>query len=294
MTKTYTKAIEPILLSITSLHQLIITFRVHNTRSMILFYLLGVKLSTQPFHLPDILFISLSFIFSYAFASILNFHRDRLIDALNQRSVPAIFKSLSSGELQYLSIGTVMCALILMLPTQSPLYNLVAITFHLILSYAYSHPLFPLSFHPLGKSVSMWAGYLLIPGLIGLGSNPSFTQLHIIFWISFYYASWQLFNDIKDIKGDKKFGKNTLAVILGARKLTALSLLIGLLSLHFFHGLMQFPNTLFSKFLTLNYLILLTFQIIVIFYPSFIHQKNNRQFAGYLLLTSLLLLILSI
>lgn len=277
-----------------SQYQLMKTFRVHNTRSMILFFLLGLRISHRPIISSDIILISLSLICSYAFASILNFCRDRQIDAANHRRAPAGIASLQGKDLRRLLIGVAGIALFPTTLTRSPVLYAAGISAHLVLGYTYSHPSRPFSFHPLGKSISMWIGYLLLPAIMGLGLGFNITQLLTIMWISLYYASWQLFNDIKDVSGDRKFGKHTLAVILGTRKLTLVSLCISTISLYHLFRLSLYPPTTITKILSLNYLLLCSFQLLSLTMPDFITHKKNRQLAGYLLLLSLILLLFSV
>jgi 4-hydroxybenzoate polyprenyltransferase len=283
-----------ILGSITTLHQWLKAFRVYNTRIIILFYLLGLKLSGQPIIAIDTIIMIFSFMLSYAFASIANYALDREIDIQNKRNVPLVLKDLTFENQKVLSLSLVALALLLPLLTRQPLFNLIGIGLHLLLGYWYSHPSRPISFHPLGKALFMAFAYLLFPGLVGLGSHLTINHLTSLGFITIYYAAWQLFNDVKDIEGDRRFGKRTLAVVLGIRKLTVVSTLVSLPSLFYLLTFTSVSSRMAAAWLNIIYLILVLTQLATIVAPAFMINRQTQKIAGYLLLFSMVLLILAL
>ena len=269
-------------------------FRVHNARSPILFYFLGFRLSSQSVVTPDLILIPLSFISGYAYASILNFLCDRDIDQLNQRRLPLPLISLNNSPLYHLAYATAGTSLFIAMFTKHPMLNVFYLSLMLLLGYLYSRPQKPWSFHPLGKFLIMSLSYLFLPGIMGLGNHFSTASLTIIIYVSLYYASWQLFNDVKDIRGDRLRGKLTLAVVLGSRKLAQLSLAISFISAAFLL-LQLYSRQIESLFLlTAFYAVLFVLQLNLVLKPSLVSHPTHRALSGYLLLGSLILLIVSV
>ena len=219
---------------IRALHSTLLIFRVYNTRSMILFYLVGVSLGDGIRLSRDLFLVPLIFLCTYSFASILNFQADQEIDRINKRTNPFLNKQVNTyfdrSALFILPAG----AIALSLYTNSWLSTFLGSVFLLVLSYGYSHSSLRWSHHPLLKIIAMALNYAIVPALIGLGmQNVTIRTFIILVSLSVFYTSWLLYSDMKDIRGDQKFNKRTFAVLLGKKKLATWCWGIGLMSFLF-------------------------------------------------------------
>lgn len=266
--------------------------RVFNTRSMVLFYALGRAIGGS-LQLDKSFVIAVGiFITTYAFSSALNFSYDKKVDKLNKRDNPLIKDKqilLISRSVLFLSP---FFALVFALVGAKQLDIFTAIIL-LFLGILYSHPAIRLSYHPFGKLFSMALNYSIIPALYGFsqGREP-YENVFVLLAICLFYVSWIPYSDIKDIGGDKKAGKRTLAVVLGVRGVILFSIvgtLIALVSLYLIHSFGAYVQgiiiTVFISFLAL--------EVYAYFRPSILLEQKYREIGGYAMLLFLVVLVFS-
>lgn len=268
--------------------KIISSFRIYNTRSMILFYLLGLKLSNSLNLNQDTFKISLALIFSYAFASLINYREDVKIDNENKKYNPFIENKYLKNEISLFTILFILFSLILCITT-GKVFNFFGIGLILFLGYAYSKPPLKFSHNPLAKILSMSLTYVYIPSFMGITSgNSEKSSIIFILILGTIYASWLPYGDIKDIRGDQKYKKSTLAILLGVKKLTAVCFLLSLTCISF---LFFQQNYLKFKFPPLVMMIILIIQLFFIFKPYSVSGKIFSKIGGYFLIGLLLLFI---
>lgn len=266
--------------------------RVYNTRSMILFYLLGRALVHNLVFDKELIFMPIIFILAYAYASILNFEHDYEIDAYNKKnSNPFIGHTITYKTLRLVYICLISCAILFSLLTKNPLLTSITISTFFLLSYIYSAPRFRVSFHPLGKIAVMITFYIAIPTVIGLNGILTSDILKIVLPLSLYYSSFLLYSDIKDREGDKKYGKRTLAVVLGIQPILWFSAVLGICSAIMLLLVLNLSGYLyiFARVLIFTPALL---QIIAARNPTLVLTQKYAPLTGYLLIAIVIFLIL--
>ncbi len=267
--------------------------RVYNTRSMILFYLLGRRLGGKLIFDYDLLVVVIIFIIVYAHASIINFIYDRDIDRKNKKYNPIQNSSVNSKVLSGLSRFAPAAGIVICFFATDKIAALAGCLILFVLSYLYSHPRWRWSHNPWGKLGIMTVFYLVVPAAMGLGKiNPA--SLMIVLPLIVYYASFFLYSDITDIEGDRFFGKRTFAVVLGVRRLLWVSTLLGTVA-----AIYLCTQTLDSRLVGGRYSILILLMIIspalmqfaVALWPKIADYKLCRVAVGYLLIFVLLFFI---
>ncbi len=129
--------------------------------------------------------------------------------------------------------------------------------------------------------------YLVIPSVIGLNAKLSIQHFTVVLPLFIYYGSFLLYSDIKDMKGDEKYGKRTIAVVLGLHKLLWLSASLGVSgSIVLAFILIQImPDIHLFAFVVCIPAIL---QIYVAVNPHIVLDKRYASIIGYLLMTLLI------
>ncbi len=266
------------------------SLRIYNTRPMILFYLIGLKASHQDIFTFNSLKVWIVFILAYASASLINFLQDTLIDEKNKKYNPTD----RNANVKYIKIMAVILSIVA-LGISMTADNSVAITLTtgilLLLGLAYSLPPIRLSYHPLGKLVSMSLAYAFLPALAGINfdyHNESFYQLMML---CLFYSSFIPYSDVKDIEGDGHYGKRTLAVLLGPQKLSIMCLVASTSAAVLIA--LQIPQFSLSIALILIGLVALTLiQLLSIFKKKLIQERQLHHISGFILLGILILFLI--
>lgn len=267
-------------------------FRVFNTRSMILFYLVGLKLSEIPLFTSETAIVVVIFVLTYAYASIINFLEDKEIDKRNQKTNPFMQSTPFTKRLLGIAYVCAFFSILLSMFSSNKLVNIAGTLAILGLGYIYSKPPLKLSFHPLGKLLSMGLTYAYVPAFMGLMTGPGSNHSPILlFLLCSLHVSWLPYSDIKDMVGDKEYGKRTLAIHLGLKKLLlvcASASSICIISLIPF--LPKGTGALYA--LLCLYSLALAVQFYFVFNQKTVHIRRLQIFGGYLILASLLLFLI--
>ena len=259
-------------------------YRLYNTRIMVIFYILGLKISHRPIFNLNTIIIWLVFICSYSYASSLNFLYDTKTDKINKRENIFLKYKIDLFKIKKLSGAILITGFVLCFFTASPLYTQIIYITLVISGYLYSYPVFKLSHKAFYKLFLMTLNYCFLPGLLGIIQNFTKYSLYTILTFSLFYSSWLLYTDVKDIKGDKKVGKNTFAVILGLKKLTMLSATISISAVFIVSYLLIINDT---KILIILYSAVLV-QGALIIKRNWLTNKIYKNIVGYYLLLSFL------
>jgi len=210
-------------------HLLVRLLRSYNTRGMILFYLLGRILAGNFKTDTDLFLVPIIFICTYGIVSLFNYDADRREDKINKRRNPLENKLSKKFINKLITILVIFVATLLTFVNHKLGISIASVSI-IITGFLYSHKKIQLSHRPLTKIVLMMSGYTFIPGILGLSNNRiDKLNLFLIFSLSLIYASFLIYSDVKDITGDKKVGKITLAVLLGYKKLCVLGFVLALL-----------------------------------------------------------------
>lgn len=157
----------------------------------------------------------------------------------------------------------------------------------LLLAFTYSNKPFQFSYNPVIKLLSMSLTYAYIPLLIGVGNNFSSTTNVFGFLVAGLYTVYLPYSDIKDIKGDLKYGKRTIANTLGLHKTlilcTSLSLMVSIALMVYMSKMVTWP---YLAMLLLCLLALI--QIVACVYPRLVLYKKVQIFSGTIMLLFLI------
>lgn len=265
--------------------KLISIFRAYNTRSMILFYLLALKFTDQSLFTFNTLIAFIIFFTTYAFASIINFIKDKEIDKVNNRKNLYSDSLFNNEKIKKILFINIFVPVLLALLTRD--YYIILGSFSLlILGFIYS--VLKLSHNPITKLICMSLVYTFIPIFMGVHSL-NISEFKELFLIGLLYTIILPYSDIKDIKGDKLYGKNTLVVKYGVENVHSFITLIHMLIFTYLSQTIIFQHNLFALYLDL---ILITLQLIAIFFPNLLYSKKAQQLSGSLLLFILIMLII--
>jgi 4-hydroxybenzoate polyprenyltransferase len=265
------------------------TFRVFNTRSMILFYLVGLKINGDFYWSTEILKITIIFILTYASASTINFIYDTEIDKQNKRYNPLFELHINKQRFWFITVCLWTTTLCISAITNNPLPSLGGAAVLLILGVIYSAPPFKLSHRPLLKLISMAITYSYIPILMGIGLSGT-AHADIALLVASFYVACLPYSDVKDIEGDRAHNKITLAVLLGARRL---SILCTVVSFGLYLTILVNRNSLFPLHIVshLLFISIILAQVVALIVPKLLFKKKIQQGFGYITLFWLLSLI---
>jgi len=258
--------------------------RIYNIRNSILVYLLTRSLSGNLKWDLGIIIYSGLLILLYGWSSIRNYELDIQTDKINKRINPISLHIFSPSQLNNLKT-TIYILVVLLTVIGMVSYGINVLFFSAslwFLGWAYSHPKWKLSYYPVAKLVSMLLAYVVIPGLVGLYSGKVTGDNLIIFGsLILMAASWFVYSDIKDIKGDLKVGKKTLANTLGVKKLTRLGLMAGLMSVVILWKMLP-ADHYFDWIARMGLIFLVVMQIIIAGNPNkFTQDKKWQKGFGY-------------
>lgn len=196
--------------------------RVRTTILMFLFALMGyfyANDSTSPMKLVLILIVLALW---YANGTSLNDLADEEIDKVNlkllQGERPLVKGNAARSELRTLALvsaALAFCLSILISPLAA-----VYTTFGLLYGYLYSTPPFKISYRGVFATLSLSALYVFYPFFLGLEASNA---LHLdmarttLLTLALYacFIARILLKDVRDVAGDKKFGKRTFIVRYG-------------------------------------------------------------------------------
>lgn len=264
--------------------------RIYNTRSMLLFYLLGWSYTTNLTFHPNQLVAFTIFVSTYAFASIINFQSDKSIDKTNNRRNYLITNPLTTKAIKNLLIYLALLSIVIPLLASKPLLYLTTSIILLLLGMAYSGSPLNISHHPIGKILSMSLVYVYIPLLLGtLTQSTNTNSLAFPALIGLIYTSWLIYTDIKDLKGDRLHKKRTLVVILGIKQACGVSFVISLIALVGINILYPTINPYTNTFLHL----VLVLQLMIFIKPSLTLNQTLRSIMGYSFFALMAFLIFS-
>ncbi len=195
----------------------------------------------------------LVFLIMYMAGTILNDIFDYNVDKVNMPYRPLQRGSVSIKESSILSLLLYLLSLSIAVYLGSLFFLLAMIFF--ILSLVYSLPKIYLVGKPLIGNIVLAIVSILIPlisGYILVTNEFIFFNKFLFAFISFtiFFIFVSLLKDLKDVKGDKKFGKKTLATFIGEKKTFFIS----------FGGIISFfpLNILFFNSLIQNLFFILT------------------------------------
>ena len=268
-----------------SVKRLLLVLRVHNTRIMILFYFLGVLLSGSLRYSKDYLIIPIIFVLSYGYVSLQNYEFDQKIDKVNKRGNTLVYveKYVSNIKL-LLIILAISISLLSSRVLETMLLTVTIISF----GYFYSSSRVRLSYNPYTKFLTMFFIYTLLPGFYGLTTSKVDYKIYLfLLGVSIMYSSFMIYSDVKDIKGDSKFGKKTFAIMIGTKKLPFLGLFIYSISI---------ATILLSQFelsivFWLVLILIFSMHLAAIFKSDMLYKQKYRQSMGYLLILFLIFVI---
>lgn len=267
--------------------EILLTFRFFNTRSMILFYLLGLKSADLPLFTFNSLLMLMVFFSLYGYLSLTNYIFDRKVDLINRSKNPINSGLLTELQSIVLSVIFVIIATILAGLTGN-IINILFVFSLVFIGYFYSCPPWRWSQVGIPKFLMMLIVYTILPFLTAiLPVAINLNAVIFLIFLSFFYGSFMLYSDVKDMAGDKKEGKNTLAVTLGISGLALLSLTLSSLS---FVGVVwiSLRTASYPIIAVLMLLILNLLQQIVFRKPLLLLEVRIRHIGGYFLLATLL------
>jgi len=265
-------------------------FRLYNTRGPILLFLLSLKVTRQPLLSSTSIGCIAIIICIYGIASILNYISDQDLDSSNNRPNPIIYPK----KIYYtvcLILFFVSLIIIAALPNWKP--NILFATTAVILAIVYSLKPLQLSRNAYMKFLIMAVAYAYLPVLFGINFidvKISWEQIQFLLITATIYTAYLPYSDIKDISGDLKHKKKTLANIFGVKRVSIVCTIIVCLSAILF--LTQTPHFLTTSPVSSFFLTIVTIMYI---YSSWnnrlLHNRNFNIALGtilYLFLFSLL------
>jgi 4-hydroxybenzoate polyprenyltransferase len=189
---------------------------------MFLFALMGYFYANDSTSPLKLILILLVLAFWYANGTSLNDLADEEIDKVNlkllQAERPLVKGNAARRELQSLSLVSAVLALgiSLLISPLAMFYTVLA----LIYGYIYSMPPFKISYRGIFATLSLSALYVFYPFFLGLeASKPLHVNLACATLLTMpLYACFIariLLKDVRDVAGDKKFGKRTFIVRYG-------------------------------------------------------------------------------
>jgi 4-hydroxybenzoate polyprenyltransferase len=196
--------------------------RVRTTILMFLFTVMGAFYAGNSASYFDLFIVLVIIALWYANGTSLNDLADEKIDAINLKlnagERPLVKGNGSRNELRVLaavSAGLAVAVSFVLSPL-SALFTILA----LLYGYAYSTPPLKISYRGIVATLSLSAFYVLYPFLLGFELNkPQHVDVVrlAIFLVSLYacFIARILLKDIRDVVGDKKFGKRTFIVRYG-------------------------------------------------------------------------------
>ncbi len=262
------------------LKQCMALLRIYNGRSMIIFWLLGLRLDGRLKFDSQLLWGGLILVLAYGWASALNFVDDIEIDRVNRRKNPLLSNRIGARAAKWLAGGCGGLSLGLAMMMEERWWWVGGTLILLILGWVYSRG--KLAHRPMGKIGVMVLGYALVPGMMGL-QNWNLNLIGVLMSLSMVYGAWMLYADVKDIKGDRKYGKRTLAVVWGVKRLVILSWGLGLVCSGVSWYLMKGQVNGWLGWGGWAGLLVIA-QTMVVWNPKLLSQKLTVRVGGYLLL----------
>ncbi|MHA1670203.1 MAG: geranylgeranylglycerol-phosphate geranylgeranyltransferase [Promethearchaeota archaeon] len=238
--------------------------------------LLNTRTSVSfPLLISKILFGSLTYIFLAGSGMVINDFYDYEIDKINrpQRPIPRGSVSLDQAKMlffTYLSIGLLLNVLNVLIFNLNYLTIIIAAFFGFI-GWLYAK---------WGKK-SGFPGNIIVSISFSIGMiygallNSSLIPLYIYYFFLtafFLLLSREIIKGCEDIEGDKKEGVKTLAIRIGAKKATTLSLISSLLAIIFFI-LPLFTNIINTSL----FLISMSSGLIIVAFSVFLMAKINME-----------------
>jgi 4-hydroxybenzoate polyprenyltransferase len=267
-------------------------FRIHNVRTILLFFYIGIFIVGKYSQLLDLLLIPFIFVLLYAGASISNYLLDQKTDLINKKYNPVRSKDIK--WVYGLNIILLLGAFSISLFTSRPSILIIFSLFVFLLGAFYSNQKLKLSYKPLAKFVFMLLAYCLAPGILGVLLNSGrLFHYNFIIGLTLIYSSILIYSDVRDIKGDKVLGKMTLAVVLGLKNLAKLGLFLSTIGAIYY---CYYYRIIFGLdyFVLIASVAIIGTHFIAIYKPGLLKSKKASLWLGSALTLYLLCLLLSL
>jgi len=235
--------------------------------------LVGYSFSTIYIEFSVAVSLFIAFIFAYAGGTTLNDIFDFNIDKFNMPYRPLQRKKITIDEAK--KFGILMYAFSLLISLQN-FYFLISILAFIFFSIIYSTPPFNLVKRHIFAYIVLAIVTIFIPFMAGMfvGINSINFDERItlpILTLTILFFGISILKDLKDIEGDRKGSKNTIAVLIGEKKSRLLSGIITVIffSLNIYYWLDFIKNKFIFIFLSVIILLSIVFTI-------FFTNKNQK------------------